>query len=531
MREFKLLLILTVLFVSCKQSPTDQTPLPENKTHLSPEIRYGALFEAVQMNAVFPDSKTFVDCTPKFSTDEILKKYEKAQLQADFDLKAFVHENFDLPISYSSDFKSDVSASAEEHINALWPVLTRQPDAATVGTLLPLPNSYIVPGGRFGEVYYWDSYFTILGLQVTERWEMIENMTDNFSFLIENQGFIPNGNRTYYLSRSQPPFYSLIVRVLEEGKGEEVLKKYLPFLQREYDFWMNGINDINDENPAIEHVVRLQNGSVLNRYWDKGDQPRPESYKEDVELVKDLEEPAADVYRHIRSAAESGWDFSSRWFRDGQYMASIHTTDIIPVDLNALLYHHELTLSKAYEISGDTVQASMYNQKAEDRKLATLKYCWNEEKAFFMDYDFIARDFTEVPSLAAMYPLYFEMATQEQADSVASIIERDFLKDGGVLTTLNETGQQWDAPNGWAPLQWVTIKGLRNYGHNDLAEKIKRRWVDLNVKVYKNTGKMVEKYNVTDISLEAGGGEYPVQDGFGWTNGVLLKLLMEDKAN
>ncbi len=528
MREIKLLLFLSILIVACKQSPQVQTPLPETKTHLSPEVRYGALFEAVQLETIFPDSKTFVDCTPKFSTDDILNKYEKEQLKSDFDLKTFVNENFDLPISYSSNFKSDISASAAEHINALWPVLTRQPDTASVGTLLPLPKSYIVPGGRFGEVYYWDSYFTILGLQAAERWDLIENMADNFSFLIETQGFIPNGNRTYYLSRSQPPFYSLIIGVLTEGKGDDVLKKYLPYLQKEYNFWMDGMQQLNNEEPAKMHVVRLQDGSILNRYWDKSDQPRPESYKEDVALVKDLDGPAGEVYRHIRSAAESGWDFSSRWFKDGQYLASIHTTDIIPVDLNALLYHLELTLSKAYEIDGDVEQSTLYSQKAENRKMAMLKYCWNEAEGFFLDYDFIARAFTEIPSLAAMFPLYFNMAEQSQADSVATKIEKDFLKDGGVLTTLLETGQQWDAPNGWAPLQWITIKGLRNYGHNDLADLIKRRWIDLNVKVYKNTGKMVEKYNVVDISLEAGGGEYPLQDGFGWTNGVLLKLLMED---
>ena len=209
-------------------------------------------------------------------------------------------------------------------------------------------------------------------------------------------------------------------------------------------------------------------------------------------------------------------------------MASIHTTEIIPVDLNALLFHLELTLAKAYEIDGDTLQADVYNQKAEARKMALLKYCWNESMGFFLDYDFVARDFTQTPSLAGMFPLYFNMASPVQADSVASKIEKDFLKDGGVQSTLVETGQQWDAPNGWAPLQWITIQGLRNYKHNDLADKIKRRWVDLNEKVYKSTGKMVEKYNVVDISLEAGGGEYPLQDGFGWTNGVLLKLLMED---
>ena len=130
-------------------------------------------------------------------------------------------------------------------------------------------------------------------------------------------------------------------------------------------------------------------------------------------------------------------------------------------------------------------------------------------------------------SLATVYPLYFRMVTKREADKVADAIEKNFLRAGGVVTTPNNTGQQWDAPNGWAPLQWMTIQGLRNYGHDRLANDIKKRWVDLNVKVYRSTGKMLEKYNVEDLSLSTGGGEYPVQDGFGWTNGVLLKLLKE----
>ncbi|MEM8908275.1 MAG: trehalase family glycosidase, partial [Bacteroidota bacterium] len=257
--------------------------------------------------------------------------------------------------------------------------------------------------------------------------------------------------------------------------------------------------------------------------------PRPESYREDVELAHGVEREAPRVYEDLRAACESGWDFSSRWFKDGQYLASIHTTDIIPVDLNALLHHLELVLVKAYELKADEEKAEFYRQRAANRKRSLLKHCWSAEKKFFVDYDFIQRAPTEVPSLAALFPLYFNLASPEQAAQVAQRVQQDFLKAGGVLTTLNETGQQWDAPNGWAPLQWVTIRGLRNYGHLELAEMIKRRWINLNVKVYKNTGKMVEKYNVMDMALEAGGGEYPVQDGFGWTNGILLRLLMEDQ--
>ncbi|MEK7254948.1 MAG: trehalase family glycosidase, partial [Bacteroidota bacterium] len=230
---------------------------------------------------------------------------------------------------------------------------------------------------------------------------------------------------------------------------------------------------------------------------------------------------------HLRAGAESGWDFSSRWFADGKTLTSIHTTDIVPVDLNALIFNLEMTIASIYQNQGNADKANFYQQQAAKRSAAVNKYCWQPTAGFFYDYDFVKGEPTNVPSLAAAYPLYFKMATPNQAQSVAQNLQKNFLRDGGVLSTPNFTGQQWDAPNGWAPLQWMTIQGLRNYGETALANDIKKRWMDLNVKVYQNTGKMVEKYNVQDVSLEAGGGEYPVQDGFGWTNGVLLKLLSE----
>lgn len=518
-------------FFSCKDNPTNENSnsvTEETKQHLPPDERYGSMFKEIQLARVFPDGKTFVDTSPKFPTDVILAKYEEQKNLPDFDLKTFVLENFDLPKQYASGFESDTSKTAAEHINSLWTVLTREPDESGMGTLIPLPHPYIVPGGRFGEIYYWDSYFTILGLQAAGKADMIENMVNNFSYLIDTVGFIPNGNRTYFLGRSQPPFYAAIVGVLAEMKGDEIYKTYLPQLEKEYNFWMDGVEQLDqNKETAYRRVVRLNNGSILNRYWDNFESPRPESYKEDVETAKETKRPAKTVYRHLRAGAESGWDYSSRWFADKQNISTIHTTDIIPVDLNALLYNLEVTLFKAQSVAGNQEAAATYQQKAAQRQQALINFCWNEEKGLFMDYDFKANVLTNVPSLATMYPLYFNMATPEQAEKVAQVIEKDFLQAGGVPATLNRTGQQWDAPNGWAPLQWMTIKGLRNYEHNTLANTIKERWVALNVKVYKNTGKMVEKYNVMDEELEAGGGEYPLQDGFGWTNGILLKLLSE----
>ncbi|MFQ5445392.1 MAG: alpha,alpha-trehalase TreF [Saprospiraceae bacterium] len=495
--------------------------------YAAPDAVFPGFFEAVQMSGIFPDSKTFVDSTPKAPPAEILAKYQARKDAPGFDLKSFVDENFAPPGSHASGYVSDPGRTAQEHIGALWPVLTRQADTAVPGSsLLPLPHPYIVPGGRFGEIYYWDSYFTMLGLHVAGRADMIASMLDNFSHLIDTFGFIPNGNRTYFLSRSQPPFFSLMVRLLMEEKGEDILAKYLPQLEREYTFWMDGSENLPSQT-THRRVVKLPDGTALNRYFDDNPAPRQESYREDVELAGETNRPPRELYRNLRAACESGWDFSTRWFRDGTTLATIRTTELLPVDLNALLYHLEHMIARGYALANDEKAFDEYRQKAERRKAAIQRYCWDEASGYFTDYDFVAGEKTDAPSLATVFPLFFHLASPKQAVRVAQNIEKHFLKAGGLVTTLCHSGQQWDAPNGWAPLQWMAIRGLRNYGHDNLAIEIKNRWVALNTKVYKNTGKMVEKYNVEDMDLLAGGGEYPVQDGFGWSNGVLLRLLSE----
>lgn len=480
------------------------------------------LFEEVQLQKVFADGKTFVDCTPKISTGEILQLYLQQKDKAGFDLMAFVLQHFHLPKAFTADVVLQ-SASVEEHIHQLWNVLTRKPDEAG-GSLIPLPNAYVVPGGRFGEVYYWDSYFTMLGLQASGRYEMIENMVKNFAHLIYTLSFIPNGNRTYYLGRSQPPFFSLMVQLLAAIKGKEILISYLPALQKEYTFWMYGREQLNRRNIAVNHVVMMSDGAVLNRYWDVFDTPRPESYREDVELAHAHTEPQ-QMYRHLRAGAASGWDYSCRWFADVNQFDTIHTTDIIPVDLNCLLYHLELTIAEAHELNFESTEAEHMRKAALQRKQAIQNYCWNKTLQLYTDFDFIKAEPTTVQSLAASFALYFEVATKEQAEAITASLTNEFLKDGGLITTLYTTGQQWDAPNGWAPLQWMSIIGLEHYGYHELAATIAKRWIKLNKDVFARTGKLMEKYNVVDTHLEAGGGEYEGQDGFGWTNGVLLALM------
>ena len=489
------------------------------------------LFRDVQMDRIFPDGKTFVDCQAKQPMDSLEKLYLSRKDQPGFSLADFVQENFIVPVPMQQDYILKAGSTVREHIEALWEKLLR-PATDGIGSKMALPFKYVVPGGRFGEMYYWDTYFTMLGLQVSRRTDVLQGIIDNFSHLIDTIGYIPNGTRNYFLGRSQPPFYSLMLRLLAEERGEEVLVRYLPGLEKEYEFWMKGIKGLTPAQPASCHVVRMKGGELLNRYWDENDTPRPESYREDVELAETAEHGndtdgavKETLYRNLRAGAESGWDFSSRWFREADKFGSIHTIDIVPVDLNCLLWHLEQTLSEAYGLSGNVQEKARYELLAINRRAAIDRYLWDELKGFYFDFDLVTGLPTGEFTIAAATPLFFGLASAEQARLVSMLVEERFLMAGGLLTTLKETGQQWDAPNGWAPLHWITIRGLEKYGFNELAGTIARRWIGLNTQVFERTGKLMEKYNVVDPALDAGGGEYEGQDGFGWTNGVLLKLM------
>jgi len=484
-----------------------------------------SLYEAVQSSGIYADSKYFVDAVPKYTVDKILSAYAAIKDDAAFDLKNFIATNFELPAEKVSDYSS-AQKNISTHLNDLWEELKRTP-AAGGGTLIPLPYEYIVPGGRFREVYYWDSYFTMLGLLVSKKVSMVENMLDNFAYLINEVGFIPNGNRTYYLGRSQPPFFALMVNILAAEKGDAIFLKYQSAIEKEYHFWMKGAEELNEKHTAIDHVVMPGANTVMNRYWDAHAAPRPEAFAEDIHIAKSASNKPEIVYRHIRAAAESGWDFSSRWFSNGRDMATIQTTDLIPVDLNCLILFMEETLQHIYQLQNDTANAALYTIKIEQRKQAIQQYCWNEKEGCYFDYNFVTQQQVVHFNLSTVFPLFFNVATKEQAAKVAALIQQKYLQPGGVVTTVYNTGQQWDAPNGWAPLQWMTYKGLKNYGFSTLAAQVKNNWLQNCEKVFAETGKMMEKYNVMDTAVTAGGGEYPNQDGFGWTNGVYLKMKAE----
>ena len=492
---------------------------------VDPGNTYGQLFRDVQMKSVFPDGKTFVDCTPKTKPDLILKAYQAQKNTPGFNLKKFVYANFNLPESKISTYHSDRTMSVQEHINQLWNVLKRSPDEPQAySSLIPLPHAYVVPGGRFREVYYWDSYFTMLGLWKSKHYTLVQDMVNNFAYLLNTYGFIPNGNRTYYLDRSQPPFFSLMLDILARIKGNYVYVTYQHVLLEEYKFWMTGQKQLAKPGQAIRNVVKMPNGSVLNRYWSTASTPREESYRADVLTAKESQQPDTTLYRNLRAAAESGMDFSSRWFDDSSKLSTIQTTSMVAVDLNSLLYHLELTIAKSYRMSGDLLRARYFDKLASIRRKAILKYCWDSNKNYFTDWDIRSMKPSGKLSLAGTFPLFLHVADTGMAKSVRNVLQSKFLKRGGFLTTLVDNGQQWDAPNGWAPLEYVAIEGLRNYGFSHLASQASYNWLHLNARVYKKTGKMLEKYNVVNMNLTAGGGEYALQDGFGWTNGVFLML-------
>ena len=488
-----------------------------------------SLFHDVQLSGLFADSKTFPDCVPKQDPAVLSALYEQARQQPGFNLKAFVYEHFTLPEQVASGYVSNTGLTTAEHINGLWDSLTRVADVSVpYDSRVALPHPYVVPGGRFREIFYWDSYFTMLGLRESGRVGLIRDMLANFAYMIDTVGHIPNGNRTYFLSRSQPPFFALMVQLLADIEGPSVLTKYLPHLQKEYDFWMNKTATTTADKIIYQRRASLLSGQTLNTYSDDLATPRPEAYRQELELAAEagaLGIAPETLYHHIRAACESGWDFSSRWCADPHVLATIHTTDIIPVDLNCLLYSLEKTLQQAYTLAGNQAQAVDFSYLADQRKTAIVDHCWNNETSFFHDYD--AKQFLKTPALtlAGVFPLFMNLATPQQARRVHDRLKADFLQSGGWVTTLEQTGQQWDWPNGWAPLQWIVYKGLLNYGYIETANEGRNRWLALNDTVFKATGKMTEKYNVVEAALTTGGGEYPNQDGFGWTNGVYLGLV------
>ena len=481
-----------------------------------PAKLFGTLFAAVQERGLFADSKSFADATPKRAIEAIMADF--AWLGDDDDaLRRFVSANFDLPPTIAPAPSGQPAQPLRDYIRATWASLARAPEPATQGgSALAVGHRHIVPGGRFRELYYWDSYFTLLGLLRDGERALAEGIVDAMTELIETYGYVPNGTRSYYLGRSQPPLYHRMVALLDDRRPAVAARRFAT-MKREYGWWMRGAGTLAPGGET-RRVVMLADGSVLNRYWDPSETPRDESWREDHATARASDRPPGDVWRELRAGAESGWDFSSRWLASAD-LASIRTTRIVPIDLNALLFGLETALGNSGE--GD---ARDFAARAERRRAAMTRHLWNEAAGYFGDFDLDSGALRAAPTAAAFAPLFTGAATQAQADATARLTRDGFLAPGGLRTSLQRSGQQWDSPNGWAPLQWIAVSGLQKYGHGALAAEIARRWITTVDLAYRSTGLVHEKYDIETQSVGEGG-EYAPQVGFGWTSGVTADLI------
>jgi alpha,alpha-trehalase len=438
--------------------------------------------------------------------------------------------------------------------------------------LLYLENKYVVPGGRFNEMYGWDSYFIIRGLLRAGRVELARGMVDNFFFEIEHYGAMLNANRTYYLTRSQPPFLSSMfvdVYRAQEKDGQKEGKdgrRDTAWLERAY-------TDLEKDYEMWTHEPHLAGQTGLSRYYDFGEGPPAEAVQDETgfyrkvatyfffhpaqaddyilenkpgvmqsvagalytlqvcDAARTMARPdcdqvhefnlSSDYYKGDRSMRESGFDVS---FRFGPFGAATHR--YAPVCLNSLLYKTEKDMEQISRWLGRSADAQKWNKRAEERKKLIARYLWNQEQGLFFDYNFEARQQSSYRYASMFYPLWAGLATTEQAKAVARNL-KGFEQPGGLPMSTQETGAQWDLPYGWGNIEMLAIEGLRRYGYNADADRISYEFLSMVAENFRRDGNIREKYNVVTRSSESHvemGYQMNVV-GFGWTNAAFLELL------
>jgi alpha,alpha-trehalase len=421
-------------------------------------------------------------------------------------------------------------------------LLTLPPEPARVTDqgLLYLPRPYVVPGGRFNEMYGWDSYFIQVGLLRDGELERARDMVENFLYEIEHYGTILNANRTYYLSRSQPPFLTgMVLGVYRRTGDRDWLRRAVPAVEKYYRFWT-----------TEPHLVA---GTGLSRYYDLGDGPAPEvlsdekdaqgrthydrirehyrahpdAAKGDYDLARYYDranDRLTDLfYKGDRSMRESGFDPSNRF--------GLFNVDVIhyaPVCLNTLLYRMEEEAAEIENLLGRPAQAAEWKRRAQARRAAVDKHLWDEPSGLYLDYNFETRARRRYEFATTFYPLWAGLASPRQARRVRDNLKL-FEAPGGVLTSTRVTGNQWDAPFGWAPLQMIAVDGLRRYGFAEDADRLARSFLSLVVKEFEEHGTIVEKYDLrrreSDVAEGIRYGYAANQIGFGWTNAAFVEML------
>ncbi|XP_049831437.1 trehalase-like [Schistocerca gregaria] len=517
----------------------------------------GSLLDTVQKSKIYSDDKTFVDMKQKKPSQEILSEFQTLMdstngSPSQEQIRNFVSDNFEEgkeleewtppdwvknPSSLNTIRDPDLRNWAY-YLNDMWKELARRisddvkenPDRYS---LIYVPNGFIIPGGRFREYYYWDTYWIVNGILICGMKETAKGIIANFAHMVEDIGHIPNGGRVYYLERSQPPMFVPMIysytTYVKPHEAQMIIKQYIDTMDKEFSFWMS------NRTVAVE-----KNGKsyTLCRYYAPSSGPRPESYTDDIETAQyaSTNEARENIYHQIKSGAESGWDFSGRWFikdkTNAGNLSNIQTQYIIPVDLNAFVYWNAEILCKFHSTLHNHKKAQYYCTKAKQWLDAVTEVFWHDDVGIWLDYDIsnnVRREYFYPSNVA---PLWTGCYKKERV-SIDKIIA--YLKEnkidrypGGVPTSLDYTGEQWDYPNAWPPLQGIIIQGLdlTEYPRaQKYAYELAQTWVQSNYKSYKTDGYMYEKYDASSFGRKGGGGEYEVQTGFGWSNGIILELL------
>ncbi|OXA60695.1 trehalase [Folsomia candida] len=522
----------------------------------------GPLLETVQLNHLFVDDKTFVDLAMKHPPQEVLSNFEALGFSGDVhgnetlidQIRDFVALNFedgtefvpwtpsdwiDNPVFLNNISDPDLKSWAET-LHSFWEELGRQikEDVSTSDrySMHYVSHPVIVPGGRFKEFYYWDSYWIQKGLIVSEMTATVRGMIENFVEMVGKLGYIPNGGRIYY-ERSQPPLFIGMVKNYFDATGNlTFIRDNIRIMEEEFQFFM-------EHRTVTFQLPGGQQSYKMARYNVDRKGPRPESYSKDFELVEPLtiNETEKDIlYANLKAGAESGWDFSSRWFvtEDNEIEANLShtkTRDIIPVDLNGFLYWNAIILEEFCQLVPDNCtlgNATYYARQAADWKQAIHDVLWDEELGSWFDYDYVRGNLRKEFFATNVVPLWVKAHHNETA--VPKIVK--YFNDakattfpGGIPSSMAQTGQQWDFPNGWAPLNHMVVEAFEYSGNQaaqELAFDLAQRWTRTNHLAYlTHNNTMFEKYDVTCLGCAGGGGEYEVVVGFGWTNGVILDFL------
>lgn len=522
----------------------------------------GELLDTVQDAVLFMDSKHFVDMTLKNTPEETLRAFYKLKQSVPRDarltqdqVRAFVDEHFDPPGSeleewLPEDWKPKPEFLEKIHdgqlqefaqqLHQLWKVLGRKVkdrvrEYSNRYSLYYIPHGTIVPGGRFREFYYWDSYWVVKALLIGGMHETVKGMLRNFAEMQKTLGFIPNGGRKYYARRSQPPYFIPMVKEYVDFTGDlDFLKEIMDTMEQEYSFWQYQRSTLVTVN-GKEHLVTIFNASTGG--------PRPESYREDKAWasVFDTDAEKDEFYAEVKSACESGWDFSTRWYKSyghvGTNLTDIHTRNVAPVDLNSLMCYNAVLLSDMNQKLGRNAKAARYSEIARSRNETIQQVFWDNHDGIWYDFDIVKGERRKSFYLSNVHPLWTGCYGVEGGPDKSEMTRRvvDYLwtqgaldYKGGVPTSLVNSEEQWDYPNAWAPLQHILVEGLRLSPYpeaHDLARNLAQKWVYNNWKTFKMTKSMFEKYDTMSLGYPGHGGEYDVQIGFGWSNGVVLDFI------